>query len=79
MSKKKLRAKPELRLKTKSTASLDKSVADDLNVPDRPLTIEEIQKLNGRGSQAISWSSQNETPPASTTDEEMDSVDEEVD
>jgi hypothetical protein len=82
MAKKRLGASPQLKLSTKSTASLDKSVANDLDVPDRPLTIEEIQKLNDKDSKDIQWSSHNEkNEPVqdSSTEAEMNIVDEEVD
>jgi hypothetical protein len=80
MARKKLGASPELRLQSKGTDDLNKSVASDMNLPDRPLSMEELQKLNAKGSQAITWVSQNETNQLDeSTDAEIDAVDNEVD
>ncbi len=80
MARKKLGASPELRLQSKGTEELNKSVASDMDVPDRRLSIEDLQKLNSKGSQAISWESQNETNQTDeSTDAELDAIDDEVD
>ncbi len=87
MAKKKIVAKPELRLQSKGTDALNKSVAADMQFPDRPLTMKELQKLNKKGDQAISWLSQDETNSQEEIDAkikaeieaEMDAIDEEVD
>ena len=39
MARKKLSASPKLELKTKGTAELEKSVANDMDSPDQPLSV----------------------------------------
>ncbi len=72
MARKKLSASPKLELKTKGTAELEKSVANDMDSPDQPLSVLGLSQIKTDPEAEI-------MEQEAQTESEMDAVDEELD
>lgn len=71
MSRKKLSASPKLELKTKGTAELEKSVSNDMDSPDQPISVLGLSQIKTDPEVEI-------MEQEAQTEAEMDAVDEEL-